>query len=106
VRFKSLEKVLTREDIKRFTAKLDPQPYHLDEAAAEKTPLKGFAASGWHSAAVAMRLAIELPNSNGQRLINVGRQSTTSPRSIPSRWRHSQAAWRIKTSEADKCRPP
>ena len=44
VRFKSLEKVLTREDIKRFAVEFDPQPYHLDEAAAEKTPLKGLRA--------------------------------------------------------------
>ena len=58
MRFKSPEKVLARGDIKRFAAEFDPQPFHLDEAAAEKTPLRGLAASGWHTAAVAMRLAI------------------------------------------------
>src|SRR5262245_23914486 len=57
MRFKSQEKVVTREDIKRFASEFDPQPYHLDEAAAEQTPLKGLAASGWHTAANAMRLA-------------------------------------------------
>ena len=41
MRFKSLEKLVTREDIKRFAAEFDPQPYHLDEAAAERSPLKG-----------------------------------------------------------------
>jgi hypothetical protein len=46
MRFKSQEKVVTREDIKRFASEFDPQPYHLDEAAAEQTPLKGLAASG------------------------------------------------------------
>jgi MaoC dehydratase-like protein len=53
MRFTSSEKVITREDIKRFASEFDPQPYHLDEAAAERTPLKGLAASGWHTAAVA-----------------------------------------------------
>ena len=60
MRFKSQEKVVTREDIKRFASEFDPQPYHLDEAAAEQTPLKGLAASGWHTAAIAMRLAVDL----------------------------------------------
>ena len=40
MRFKSQEKVVTPEDIKRFASEFDPQPYHLDEAAAEQTPLK------------------------------------------------------------------
>ena len=60
MRFKSQEKVVTPEDIKRFASEFDPQPYHLDEAAAEQTPLKGLAASGWHTAAIAMRLAVDL----------------------------------------------
>ena len=49
MRFKSQEKVITREDIKHFATEFDPQPYHLDETAAERTPLKGLAASGWHT---------------------------------------------------------
>jgi acyl dehydratase len=60
MRYKSPQKLVTREDIKRFAAEFDPQPYHLDEAAAERTLLKGLAASGWHTAAIAMRLAVEL----------------------------------------------
>ena len=44
MRFKTADKLVTREDIKRFASKFDPQPYHLDEAAAERTPLKGLAA--------------------------------------------------------------
>jgi hypothetical protein len=42
-RFKTAEKLVTREDIKRFAAEFDPQPYHLDEAAAEQSMLKGLA---------------------------------------------------------------
>ena len=60
MRFKSPEKQVTREEIKRFASEFDPQPYHLDETAAKQTPLKGLAASGWHTAAMAMRLAVEV----------------------------------------------
>jgi acyl dehydratase len=60
MRFKSTDKQVTREDIKRFASEFDPQPYHLDEAAAERTPLKGLAASGWHTAAIAMRLTVDV----------------------------------------------
>jgi len=58
MRFKSGEATVSREDILRFAAEFDPQPFHLDEAAAEKSMLNGLAASGWHTAALAMRLAI------------------------------------------------
>jgi acyl dehydratase len=46
MRFKSADKRVTREEIKRFASEFDPQPYHLDETAAERTPLEGLAASG------------------------------------------------------------
>ena len=72
MRFRSPERVVTREDIKRFAAEFDPQPFHLDEAAAEKTPLKGLAASGWHTAAVAMRLAIETRPFGPHPLLGLG----------------------------------
>ena len=57
--FKSGETTVSREDIKRFAAEFDPQPFHLDEEAAKKTVFKGLAASGWQTAAIAMRLATE-----------------------------------------------
>ena len=47
------------DQIKRFAAEFDPQPFHLDEAAAEKSLFKGLAASGWHTAALTMRLLVE-----------------------------------------------
>ncbi len=50
---------VTVEEIKEFAAKYDPQPFHLDEAAAEKSFFKGLAASGWMTAAIAMRLRVE-----------------------------------------------
>jgi len=45
--------------IKAFAAEFDPQPFHLDEAAAEGTIFRGLAASGWHTAALTMRLLVE-----------------------------------------------
>ncbi len=49
---------MTTDRIKTFAAEFDPQPFHLDEAAAEASVFQGLAASGWHTAAVAMRLIV------------------------------------------------
>jgi acyl dehydratase len=48
---------VSKEDILRFASEFDPQPFHLDEDAARDTILGGLAASGWHTAAIAMKLA-------------------------------------------------
>jgi acyl dehydratase len=50
---------VTREEILEFGRKFDPQPFHVDEEAAEKSPFGGLIASGWHTAAIAMRLAVD-----------------------------------------------
>ena len=50
---------IDEERIKRFAAEFDPQPFHLDDAAARGTIFKGLAASGWHTAALTMRLLVE-----------------------------------------------
>jgi Acyl dehydratase len=47
------------ERIKAFAAEFDPQPFHLDEAAARDTLFRGLAASGWHTAALTMRLLVD-----------------------------------------------
>ena len=44
--------------MKAFAAEFDPQPFHLDESAAEASVFGGLAASGWHTAAAAMRLLV------------------------------------------------
>jgi acyl dehydratase len=53
--------------IKAFAREFDPQPFHLDDAAAKQTVFAGLAASGWHTAAIAMRLLVTggLPLANG-----------------------------------------
>jgi acyl dehydratase len=47
---------LRAEDIKAFASQFDPQPFHLDEEAARASLFGGLAASGWHTAALTMRL--------------------------------------------------
>jgi acyl dehydratase len=49
----------TAEEIKTFAARFDPQPFHLDEAAAARSHFGKLCASGWHTACVWMRLLIE-----------------------------------------------
>ena len=49
-------RLVTREEIVAFAAEFDPQPMHLDEAAASATVLGGLAASGWHSCGLLMRI--------------------------------------------------
>jgi acyl dehydratase len=59
-------------EIKDFAAEFDPQPFHLDEVADKTTLFKGLAASGWHTAALTMRMLTEggLPIATG--VIGVG----------------------------------
>jgi acyl dehydratase len=71
-RFTSGTYLMEEALIKEFAAEFDPQPFHLDEAAAGASVFKGLAASGWHTAAVAMRLLVTsgLPFANG--LVGLG----------------------------------
>ena len=71
-RFTSGTYVIAEAQIKAFAAEFDPQPFHLDENAAQASIFKGLAASGWHTAAIAMRLLVEggLPFAHG--LVGLG----------------------------------
>jgi acyl dehydratase len=66
-RFTSETYVMEAERIKEFAAEFDPQPFPIDESAVKASIFKGLAASGWHTAAAAMRLLITggLPLANG-----------------------------------------
>jgi len=66
-RFQSGAYVIEEAQIKAFAAEFDPQPFHLDERAAQASIFKGLAASGWHTAAIAMRLLVDggLPFAHG-----------------------------------------
>ena len=66
-RFTSGSYLMEKARIREFAAEFDPQPFHLDESAAGETIFRGLAASGWHTAAVTMRLLVTggLPFANG-----------------------------------------
>jgi acyl dehydratase len=57
-RFRTDTYDLTADDIIDFATKWDPQPFHLSDETARETFFKGLAASGWHTAAITMRLLV------------------------------------------------
>lgn len=57
--FTSASHEVTIDEIKAYAAQFDPQPFHLDEEAAKGTFFQGLAASGWHTAAITMRLIVD-----------------------------------------------
>jgi len=104
---------MDEERIKAFAAEFDPQPFHLDEAAAQATVFHGLCASGWHTAAVAMRLMVTggLPLGNG--IIGLGGElawpKPTRPGDtlrveseileiLPSRSKPNQAVVKVKST--------
>jgi acyl dehydratase len=58
-RFSSAPHRLDADQIKAFAAEFDPQPFHLSEEGAEGTLFGTLAASGWHTAALTMRMMVE-----------------------------------------------
>jgi acyl dehydratase len=75
-KFTSGEYHIEESRLLSFAAEFDPQPFHLDEAAAKASVFGGLAASGWHVAAIAMRLLVDggLPLGNG--IIGLGGEIT------------------------------
>ena len=57
--FRSGSVAVTAERIKSFAAEFDPQPFHLDEERARTSVFGGLVASGWHTAAITMRLIVD-----------------------------------------------
>ena len=66
-RFTSRSHLVDEVQIKAFARTYDPQPFHLDEQSAKPTLFRGLAASGWHTAAITMRLMVDsgLPLAGG-----------------------------------------
>jgi acyl dehydratase len=71
-RFTSRSHAVDEGQITRFAGEFDPQPFHLDDAAAKGTLFAGLAASGWHTAAITMRLLVDggMPVAGG--IVGVG----------------------------------
>lgn len=75
-RFASGSYLMEAARMKEFAAEYDPQPFHLDETAAQASAFKGLAASGWYTAAIAMRLLVTggLPLAGG--IVGLGAEIT------------------------------
>ena len=112
--FRSGQLPIDAERIKTFAAEFDPQPFHLDEAAARDTIFRGLAASGWHTAAVTMRLLVESDLKPAGGIVGAGFDEFRWPRPVrpgdelrvesevlevrPSRSRPDQGVLKVRTT--------
>jgi acyl dehydratase len=112
--FRSGQLPIDAERIKTFAAEFDPQPFHLDEAAARGTIFRGLAASGWHTAAVTMRLLVESDLKPAGGIVGAGFDEFRWPRPVrpgdklrvesevlevrPSRSRPDQGVLKVRTT--------
>ena len=71
-KFVTRDVTLTLEGCKAFAAEYDPQPFHLDEAAAQHSVFGRLAASGWYTASLAMRLMVDSDIRPAGGLIGLG----------------------------------
>jgi len=100
--------------VKSFAAEFDPQPFHLDDAAARGSIFRGLAASGWHTAAMTMRLLVESELKPAGGIIGAGFDEFKWPRPVrpgdelhleieiletrPSKSRPDQGMVKVKTT--------
>jgi acyl dehydratase len=100
--------------IKSFAAEFDPQSFHLDGAAARGSMFGGLAASGWHTAAVTMRLLVDSDLKPAGGMIGLGFDELRWPRPVrpgdelrvesevlavrPSRSRPDQGLIKVRTT--------
>ena len=68
--------------IKSFAAEFDPQPFHVNEDSARETFFKGLAASGWHTAAMTMRLLVDSELKPAGGIIGAGFDEMRWPRPV------------------------
>jgi acyl dehydratase len=74
--------VVDEERIKNIAAEFDPQLFHLDENAARDTIFRGLAASGWHTAALTMRLLVESDLKPAGGIVGAGFDEFRWPRPV------------------------
>jgi acyl dehydratase len=70
------------DQIKAFAKQFDPQPFHLDEEAAKSSVFRGLAASGWHTAALTMRLLADGEFKPAGGILGVGFDELSWPRPV------------------------
>jgi len=69
-------------EITAFAARFDPQPFHLDDAAARNSVFRGLAASGWHTAALTMRLLVDSDFRPAGGIVGAGMDELRWPRPV------------------------
>jgi acyl dehydratase len=74
--------VVDYDEILEFARLYDPQPFHLDDAAAERSVFKGMTASGWYTAGVTMRLAVQSGVMRATGIIGIGVDELRWPRPV------------------------
>lgn len=109
-RFTSRTHSLDERQITAFASEFDPQPFHTDREAAKETLFRGLAASGWHTAAITLRLQVNggLPIAGG--IIGLGGKSPGRRERDPATCSMSKArSWtscrrvRGRTAERSRC---
>ena len=80
--FRSGPARVEESEIKRFASAFDPQPFHLDSEAAQSSFFRGLAASGWHTAAITMRLLVESELKPAGGIIGAGFDELRWPRAV------------------------
>jgi acyl dehydratase len=73
---------IDKDQIFAFAREFDPQPYHLDDEAARQSPFRGLAASGWHTAAMTMRLLVDGAFKPAGGILGVGFDELSWPRAV------------------------
>ncbi len=71
-----------KDQIFAFARQFDPQPFHVDEMAARQSPFQGLAASGWHTAAMTMRLMVDGELKPAGGILGVGFDELSWPRAV------------------------
>jgi acyl dehydratase len=104
-RFVTGSTILTLEGCKAFAYEFDPQPFHLDEAAARDSVLGRIAASGWYTAALSMRLLVQSEMMIAGGLIGLGGEMTWPRPTYPGDTLHVESevlAIRVSQSKPDR----
>ena len=81
-KFGSARITVQAERVKSFAAEFDPQPFHLDDTLARDTIFRGLAASGWHTAAITMRLLVESEVKPAGGIVGAGFDEFRWPRPV------------------------
>jgi acyl dehydratase len=113
---------IEEERIKSFAAEFDPQPFHTDHETASRTIFKGLAASGWHTAAMTMRLMVDGDLKPAGGIVGTGFEEFRWPRPVrpgdelhiqcdvlevrPSKSRPDQGLIKLRTTTFNKDNEP